>query len=300
MNILGGHNYTYYPLDKFSDQTANEKLETHERELKKVAGASLELLRERLLETAQAARGSTEREKRLDAALAYLVLAKHEAFGAGKTVNAEQADVSAVYYHFAANELRQSDLLERSAQCYFNSALRAFDVSKKNSAKGDGVKRTLELGLRSAGRAKAQFSDLGEEEKSDEARALRLDIKRLRSWYENDLLRCFVLAIWGGVTRYGTSPRRWTIFFILSIMVFSCLYGYLLGGDGVVLAKAHNGLDQSGRVWAAIFLAFINLFAFGAYTNFTPQSGFGQMVVIAHALTAFVLVGTGVTFLTKR
>lgn len=61
-----------------------------------------------------------------------------------------------------------------------------------------------------------------------------------------------------------------------------------------------NNFDQSGRVCAAFFLAFINLFAFGAYTNFTPRSGFGQMVVIAHALTAFVLVGTGVTFLTKR
>ncbi|MCP9473424.1 MAG: hypothetical protein NNA30_11880 [Nitrospira sp.] len=93
MNILGGHNYTYYPLDKFSDQTVNEKLEKHEHDLKRAAEASVELLRERLLKTAQAARGSTERGKRLDAALAYLVLAKHEAFSAGKTINAERADV---------------------------------------------------------------------------------------------------------------------------------------------------------------------------------------------------------------
>ena len=149
------------------------------------------------------------------------------------------------------------------------------------------------------------FDSLGEDEKADLAHALRLDLQRRQHRVEHHRLAHALLVIWGGLTRYGTSPSRW--FATLGLALIGMATGYWLLSSTVapspgVLVPAlqlHNGLGTHSIVTAP-FLSVINLFAFGGYTNITPQNWLGQLVLLAQSFVSFFWLGTGATFLTRR
>jgi len=299
MPLPGGHEFTLFPLASFSDTTANDELARLKNELLNAKPDNAEL-KKKWLSKAKSNRSTGGRSEALESACMYLLLAQDLVDPSPKSDPA----VAAKYFHFAANELRQIDLLARAAQCYFNSALQASDATASVTQLTDADLETLVLGLRSAGRAKSTLSDLGEDEQADQAHALRLDIKRRMVRLEGNRFLHAVLAIWGGLTRYGTSPVRWSSTVSIAFIGFSILYLFLTGdtSDPNHLLPAIRLLDGLGNnsLLTGPFLAFVNMLSFGAYTNIVPQNWLGELVILAHACTAFLLIGTGATFLTRR
>jgi hypothetical protein len=309
MGIIHKQVYAYYPLDAFSDPTAGEELRARRRELDTAMTADPPTTPEvvkQWLEQAKANRAKQERKAWLESASRLLLLAQHDTGTLPKESGAApRADTSAERFHFAANELRRADLLERSAQAYFNAAVRALEATDKATSLVDGVNETLELGVRSAGRAQSMFDGLGEDEKADSAHALRMDLVRHWKRLQKARLSYWLLLLWGGLTRYGTSSARWLGTLLVALVVMSLMYALLSSPTKPAPAHLvpalllHNQLGMNSVITAP-YLAVVNLFAFGGYTNVTPQNWLGQLAVLSQTIVSFFWLGTGVTFLTRR
>lgn len=184
-------------------------------------------------------------------------------------------------YHFAANAFRDLGLLQRAAECYFNSA----ETGYRRHV--DGGTTDLAFVRRSAGRAKGLFSELGDDVLSGESHVLQ---QKIRLEELNATGKCglvFIYRLWNCVSEFGTSPARWLRSTAVVIVLFAFLYAGLLASGHV---KVAGGIQHEG--W--------NLLQFGFSGTLTPVTALGQAVVILHGLAAFVLVGTGATFLTRR
>lgn len=309
MGLFATQAYQFFSLDRFGDATANTELQARRGDLNSAKGGengALASLESQWLDQAKANRVKEDRGSIIQSACRYLVLAQHASGGEDKAQKpAEKADKAAEYYHFAANELRRVDLLERSAQAYFNAGVQALRVTQTTRTLGGTVSATFELGIRSAGRARSMFDSLGEDEKADLAHALRLDLQRRQRRLERDHLAYVLLVIWGGLTRYGTSPSRWFSTLGLALFGMTAMYWWLCSSNApdasalVPALQLHNGLGANSIVTSP-FLSVVNLFAFGGYTNITPQNWLGQIVLFFQSVVSFFWLGSGATFLTRR
>ena len=221
-----------------------------------------------------------ERGPLLNAACTYLVLA--------------QADVTPEkLYHFSANAFRDLGLLQRAAECYFNSALVGYQQYTQNRSANAGFAR------RSAGRAKAMFSELGDDKNSDDSHILQqrirfAELKRKKQWP-----LATVFWLWDRVSQFGTSASRWLASTLSVILLFAVAYPVLIRYGYFV---AEEKIHRTGLALVTSSLAFSlgNLFQFGTLDTLVPATAVGQLVAITHGIVAFVLVGTGATFLTRR
>jgi hypothetical protein len=202
-------------------------------------------------------------------------------------------------FHRAANELRAADVLDRSAQCYASAAAVAFKALPPkyptDKAALAAVNKGIDLALRSAGRAKAQYSTIGVDDSADDAHRLQQEILRKRYALNGSWLGA-ILWVWRLVTGYGTSVRRWFLWLVATVLLFALAYGLLFAGKLIELA---NGAPFTAVV-TPLYLSVINLVAFGAYTQVIPRSPLAELLLILQAVASFVLIGTGVTFLAKR
>jgi hypothetical protein len=202
-------------------------------------------------------------------------------------------------YHRAANELRAADVLDRSAQCYASAAAVAFkaipNAYPTDEAQRTAVDKEIDLALRSAGRAKAQYSAIGVDDAADDAHRLQQEILRKRYSLNGSPLGA-VLWIWRVVTGYGTSVRRWFSWLLAGVLFFAVVYGVLHASKMLELA---NGAPFTPVV-TPIYLAIVNLVSFGAYTQIVPKSAVTELALVMQAAASFVIIGTGVTFLARK
>lgn len=170
---LSRQQYEYFPLEELKDPTAGDELRARRKELDSAATADppgTDALLDRWLSETKANRSKRDRAAWLESACRYLLMAQR-ATGTlpPPPLSGDKPDAAAEHFHFAANELRRADLLDRSAQCYFNAALRARDATAVVDTLSPSAKETFELGIRSAGRAESMFDSLGESEKASTA-----------------------------------------------------------------------------------------------------------------------------------
>ncbi len=220
----------------------------------------------------------------LNAACTYLAIAQ-----AGLTIGANPEKL----YHFAANAFRDLGLLQRAAECYFNSALVGY-VTYVRDKRGDSS-----FARRSAGRAKAMFTELGDDENSGDAHVLQQRIRSAEFRYTRKYHLALSFWLWDCVSKFGTSPSRWLGSTVVAILLFAVLYPLLISGGHFT---TETDVQRGGwaLVTSSIGFSLGNLFQFGTLGTLTPVSAVGQLVAVAHGVVAFVLVGTGATFLTRR
>jgi len=312
MGFFVTQTYLLFPLDRFGDPTANAELQDRRNELnfaKDQEPGELVSLESQWLKQAKANRAREDRGSIIESACRYLVLAQQASVGQDNAVtsapNEEKADKATEFFHFAANELRRVDLMARSAQAYFNAGVQALRVTQAAQAASGAVGATFELGIRSAGRARSMFDNLGEDENAEFAHTLRLDLQRRQCRLAGNYLTYLLLVIWGGLTRYGTSASRWLGTLGIALICMAVAYSMLCSnsttdaGTLVPALRLHNGLG-SNSIITGPFLSVINLFAFGGYTNITPQNWLGQLVLLAQSFVSFFWLGSGATFLTRK
>jgi hypothetical protein len=244
-----------------------------------------------LFDIAREARGK-DRTDRIKAACIYL----HFAQGEHRPSELSQAEC----FHRAANELRELDILDHAAQCYLSAAAVAMAEAPNKKYPSDEkerrrVEEALTLALRSAGRAKAQYAAIGVDALADEAHRLKQEVVRKRYSLDSNPLRA-IFWIWRVVTGYGTSVRLWFFWLSVSLVVFALSYGILYYSGSIILAN--NAKFTS--IVTPVYLAVMNLVTFGAYTQIVPNHWIAEVILVTQALSSFVLVGTGVTFLARR
>ena len=244
-----------------------------------------------LLEIAMEARGK-DRAERIKAACIYI----HFAQGDQRPSELSQAEC----FHRAANELRGLDILDHAAQCYLLAAAVAMREAPKNRYPSDEqerkrVEKALNLAFRSAGRAKAEYAAIGFDALADEAHRMKQEVVRKRYSLDSNPIGA-IFWIWRLVTGYGTSVRRWFFWLSVSLVVFALSYGVLYYSESIILANS----AQFTLILTPVFLAVMNLVAFGAYTQIVPMHWIAEVVLVTQAFSSFVLVGTGVTFLVRR
>jgi hypothetical protein len=282
--LFGWDSPQWVQIKNFTDKSIQSMYESAQ------VVVSESLTADELLRTAENARGK-EREERIKAACIYL----HFAQGDVRPATLSRATC----FHRAANELRGLDILERAAQCYFSSAVAAFNEAPlripDTPTDRKAVTEAIDFALRSAGRAKAQYAALGVDDLADEAHRLQKEVLRRKFSLHGDWLR-MVLWIWRVTTGYGTSVKSWFVSLLLTLAFFTAAYGALLHFSFAILANdAPFTLPTT-----PLYLSVVNLVAFGGYTQIVPQCWGAEVILILQALASFVLIGTGVTFLTRR
>lgn len=105
-----------------------------------------------------------------------------------------------------------------------------------------------------------------------------------------------LLYVWKVITGYGASANRWFAALLFTLGLFGLLYW---AGLAFGLIKLANEAPEFPLVTPA-YLSVLNLLQFGSYTQIIPVHWSAQLVLALHGALAFVLVGTGVTFLTKK
>jgi hypothetical protein len=202
-------------------------------------------------------------------------------------------------FHRAANELRAADILDRSAQCYASAAAVAFNAipsaypSDKDARAA--VDKGIDLALRSAGRAKAQYAAIGVDDSAADAHRLQQEILRKRYSLQGSPLGA-ILWIWRVVTGYGTSVRRWFAWLVVDIVLFAAIYAALYSWQKLYLAND----APFTAVITPVYLAIVNLVSFGAYTQIVPKAPITEITLVLQAIGSFILIGTGVTFLARK
>lgn len=290
---FGDESFEPYKIDAFSDHTVNTAYETVKSDFSKTKNDSSKPVQ--LIEEAKGARGTSDRNKQIRAACIYLRHA--QLLTSIQDSPYPQEPTAAEAYHYAANEFRQLDLLDRAAQCYFNSAVSALLASRAaaTSNRTQAQALPLPLALRSAGRAKALYASLGDDERSDRAHQLRQEVSRrglaLERKYE-----WILLYVWKVVTGYGASINRWFTALLFSLIAFALLYS---AGLTFCYIKLANDAPSFPAI-TPVYLSVLNLLQFGSYTQIVPLHWSAQVILMLHGAVAFVLVGTGVTFLTKK
>ena len=271
-----------FPLKRFTDEAVNNAYKAASLAL---STARDDDQRKRIKLAADAQRDQAlARGPLLSAACTYLAFAQ-----ADVTIG---SDDPAKLYHFAANAFRDLGLLQRAAECYFNAAL---VIYRRYSAERQG---NAAFARRSAGRAKAMFAELGDDDSSGDSHVLQQRI-RLAELFHGKSYPLFVLYwLWDRVSEFGTSPSRWLSSTLVVIVLFAFLYPVLISLGAFTPAP---DVQRSGLALLTSSLAFSlgNLFQFGTIGTLTPASALGQFVAIAHGVVAFVLIGTGATFLTR-
>jgi hypothetical protein len=292
---FGDEDFEPYIISDFRDHTISTAYKEVVADFAKIPSSvdpSAEKELSGLLDEARTKRGTDKRKDRIRAACIYLryaqLLGEHEPYADQPT--------AAEAYHYAANEFRQLDLLDRTAQCYFNSALSAFCTSNAIPVtEREKALKPLSLALRSAGRAKALYISLGDNLRSDRAHQLRQEVSR-REFRLRGNYMWILLYIWKFATGYGTSSHRWFSALLLSLIVFALLYSV---GFAACYVKLANDAP-SFSIITPIYVSLLNLFQFGTYTQLVPLHWSAQLVLMFHGVVAFVLIGTGVTFLTRK
>lgn len=292
---LGDERFDSYPLDNFSDHTVKPAYEQVRKDFTKAETDTTKKSKpQQLISEARDSRGASDRVVQIRAACIYLRHA--QILSSADAGTHPQEPTAAEAYHNAANEFRQLDLLDRAAQCYFNSGERALQASLgvSKSDRKEALK-PLTLGLRSAGRAKALFASLGDDERSDRAHQLRQELHRRDLRLRSECV-WLLLYVWKVVTGYGASVNRWFAAFLFTLGSFWLLYW---AGLELSYMKLANDAPSFPAITPA-YLSVLNLLQFGSYTQIIPLHWSAQLVLALHGLVAFVLLGTGVTFLTKR
>ena len=272
---------TFFSVDRFTDPTIEAAYTTALNECQTSQGntQALQIIRQK---------ADDARNRQLDrgllatAACTYLVLAQ-------KQITLEN-DNPERFFHFSANAFRDMGLLQKAAECYFNSAVEGLSKS-----------RTLAFARRSAGRAKAIFSEIGDDELSDRAHVLQQEIKRTQYKTANPFLG-LLFWLWKKTTTYGTSPSRWGLSLAMTIFGFAGLYYILLSSNDIQPASGTE-IDRNGVVASlisALYYSIGNLVQFGTLGYLVPKSILAQVVFVMHSCVAFVLLGTGATFLIRK
>jgi ABC-type multidrug transport system fused ATPase/permease subunit len=272
-----------FPVDNFTDDAAKQAYAAA-RSAREKATAEADIAR--LMKDADANRDEAlARGKLLSAACVYLDLAQ-----SGKTIGKANPEK---LYHFAANAFRDLGLLQRAAECYFNAALTGYRAYQ-STGRGDPV-----FVRRSAGRAKSMFSALGDDENSDDAHILqqRIYLAELRAKKRHTLATIY--ALWDWISHFGTSPMRWITSVLLTVIVFAGIYAALLKA-GHALASPQIERACWAALTSSLYFSIGNLFQFGTLGTLTPRSELAQLTMALHGIAAFILVGTGATFLTRR
>jgi hypothetical protein len=271
-----------FPLEKFTDEVVNAAYQT--------AGAALSTADGNDKRTALKASADTQRDSALargpllSAACTYLVLAQ-----ANMTVGSDDPEK---LYHFAANAFRDLGLLQRAAECYFNASLAGY-IRYSEKQQGNAA-----FARRSAGRAKAMFSDLGDDESSGDSHVLQQRLRQAELRHSKNYPIFILYWLWDRVSEFGTSPSRWLGSTLLVLVLFAILYATLIPlGAFVPATEVHR--TGFALVTSSLVFSLGNLFQFGTLGTLTPATALGQFVAVAHGVVAFVLVGTGATFLTR-
>lgn len=272
-----------FPLCKFTDKVVNQAYEEARVALDSAGEKNQRL---EIKKAADKRRDDVlARGPLLSAACTYLSLAQ-------ANITIENDDPERLY-HFAANAFRDLDLLQRAAECYFNSALIGYRMYS-SSGEGDSA-----FAQRSAGRAKAMFAELGDHDNSGESYLLQQRIRFTELKNAKKYPVAAVYWLWDLVSKFGTSPSRWLTSTLITIVLFAILYPMLIATCHLV---ASPEIQRTGISLITSSLAFSvgNLFQFGTLGTLIPISWLGQIVATAHGIVAFVLVGSGATFLTRN
>jgi hypothetical protein len=272
-----------FELNRFTDSVASATYEDAVADLR--AASSLDDVRALKVAADRQREEALLRGPLLSAACTYLALAQAKT-PVGDTDPEE-------FFHFAANAFRDLGQLQRAAQCYFNSALLGYE---KYSTTGSSP---TTFAKRSAGRAKSIFADLGEDEQSDNAHVLQQTIKRAEFCDKKNYLLASIFFLWQVISGYGTSPARWARSMFLTVAAFAVLYAILIGTQNAVPSTeiGRNGL----AFWtSSLYFSLGNLMQFGTLGSLAPATGLAQFVFMVHAVVAFILIGTGATFLSRR
>lgn len=306
--------YPPYSLKRFTDTTVTTRHAALAKEIGALAADDRDGLAALVADWLQQCielRDRDDRSSAIDAACRYLLLAQSpQAADCGAATpdpagSGLPCDRAVEWFHFAANEFRRAQLLARAAQCYFNSAARALQLAAAASIAAD-VASSMDMGLRSASQARSMLQQVGNDEDANTAHALRMDLKRRAHSLNGRWLGYLSLLVWGGLTRYGTRASRWWITLTAALAAMTVAYASFTTtvspSDSSSLYEAlllHNGLGA--RSWLTpAYLAVVNLFTFGSYTNLTPQNWFGEAILMVQALVSFFWITTGATFLTRR
>ena len=231
---------------------------------------------ERWIEEANKLRASSNIEDITRAACIYLSLAQ-------KGIEDEKINRTEAF-HFAGHQFRRADQLKRAAQSYENAAICGYNkfVAEKSTIEFD----TLSMAISSAGRAKNIYSEIAESEESDRAHVLQQDLKYRKNRSKLHLL------LWRWFNLYGTSGKRWFIWFLSVTAFFTLLYCSFLWLQWI-------NIPESPQNTKAVNPLYFTLTTVG-YGDLLCTHWLAQLAVISNWALRYVLLGTGITFFTRK
>ncbi len=239
-----------------------------------------------MVEEADSFRNSADTAEKTKAACIYIVLAQK---------GYETSELNPIkLFHFAGNLLRGLNKLKRSAQAYENSAIIGLEKLKNKGSEID--KKLIEMALRSSGRAKNIYLEIGDLIESDRCHVIQHDLKSLDYKYKK-IMR-FHLQIWRKTSIYGTSPKEWLKSYLKFTVFFTILYQFIfiLCPDSFSFPKYSI---EDNYVLTPLYYTLVTGTTLG-FGDILPASILAQLVTLANLVIGWILLATGATFLTRK
>ncbi len=195
-------------------------------------------------------------------------------------------------YHFAGHEFRRIEIFKRAAECYENAALDEYNKSINKGYEYDN--KNLKFSLRSAGRSKSLYSDIGELEASDRSHTLQQNLKY--TYYQFEKRTKIHLLLWRLFTNYGVSIRKWFGVFCRIMLTFIVIYQICFCCFPDSFNFTH---DNNHMIITPIYFTFVTATTLG-YGDISPVAWWAQFICLLNLFAGWILLGTGITFFTRK
>lgn len=256
-------------MDKFRDEVIMENykiaLENHTKgiDLKKIANLK---------------RLSSDYCEIVYAACIYLVLAQKES----------DTFIKSEYYHFAGHLFRKLGLLKKAAQAYENSS---YCIFNENSTLDN---KSIDLALRSSGRSKTLYLEIGELEMFERLHRVQQNIKIVKNNHKNNIN--IHLYIWKELSDFGTSGKKLLGNFFLATLLFTFINQYLVSNNHICI---NEEIVNYKPIITTLYFTLINFATMGD-VNFSATDYIAQFLIITNVLIGYIFLGIGITFFTKK
>jgi len=127
-----------------------------------------------------------------------------------------------LWYHFAAHSFRKQEEYRWAGEAYASSGSCFRQASVLQRQNNQNCIEAYKFAIRSFGRAKGVFGEVGDSELSSKACLAEQQLTE-KLYLKTSPLKGIAFAIWGLFTGYGESFGKWSLSYLLGVFVFAVI-----------------------------------------------------------------------------
>lgn len=210
------------------------------------------------------------------------------------------------YYHYSGHHFRKIEEWREAGDAYLKAGEIAYELAIELKRMGvfEDAKERCEWSIRSYGRAKNCYQDVGDTDQARDAYIKEYDVRRLLALIYaiinitipsqlvvqrliKHVLKFIQLTFWKWTSNYGESITKWSFWVLGIIFIFTELYEKLYN-----MGLLKIDCNQWFPPVTPIYFTIVTMATVG-YGDIRPMNWVAQLTVVLNIIISFIFLGIG-------